>query len=138
MKHFKPPTIEEVRAYIIEKKLFSVDAQEFIDYFEDGEPKWHDSTGKPVRSWKQKLRTWHSFALKRGEPQHKCFCGLYGVYTGTDDTGQRYWLCEKHKPGFKAKLPTELTQNALKDAKEEPINEGLRRTELIEGLQAAK
>lgn len=54
-KSFMPPKIEEVAAYIREKNL-CVDAEQFFTYFEAGD--WIDSTGKPVRNWKQKLITW--------------------------------------------------------------------------------
>ena len=58
MKKPKPPeSIEEVEAYIKEKKL-NVDAKFFWEYFVAGS--WYDSTGKPVLNWKQKLLTWHS------------------------------------------------------------------------------
>jgi len=52
----KPPeSLEEVRQYIQEKEL-DVDAERFWNYFEAG--KWHDSEGKPVLAWKQKILTW--------------------------------------------------------------------------------
>jgi hypothetical protein len=57
MKKPKPPkSIEEVESYIRDRKL-NVNPRLFWDYFEAGD--WHDSTGKPVLSWKQKLITWH-------------------------------------------------------------------------------
>ena len=52
---FSPPTLEEVRAYVEEKGL-PIDPQYFFDYFTAGD--WHDSTGKPVKNWKQKALTW--------------------------------------------------------------------------------
>lgn len=48
-----PPTADEVRTYATSKGYPDFDAQKFIDYYEAGD--WHDSRGKPVRSWKQKL-----------------------------------------------------------------------------------
>lgn len=54
-KKFTPPTFEDVKAYCHERGD-KVDAQKFFDYFEAG--KWHDSEGKPVRNWKQKVITW--------------------------------------------------------------------------------
>ncbi len=62
-QRFKPPTLEEVKAYISEKNL-NVDAQRFFDYFEAGD--WHDSKGNPVRNWKQKIITW-----AKHEPEKK-------------------------------------------------------------------
>jgi hypothetical protein len=132
----KPPTVDEVRAYAHEKGLLRVDPQEFVDYFEDGEPPWHDSTGKPVKNWKQKLRTWESFARRRGEPQHKCrICPGYGVYTSTDDAGQQYWLCEEHKPQHRKVLPDELTD--VCGVPKDDLNMGTRRTALIRQLRKA-
>jgi hypothetical protein len=54
-KKFIPPTLEEVQAYIAENNL-NVNPQNFFDYYADGN--WHDGNGKPVKSWKQKCRTW--------------------------------------------------------------------------------
>ena len=54
-KKFVPPSYEEVKAYIYEKRL-NVDAQKFFDYYEAGD--WHDGNGKAVKSWKQKCLTW--------------------------------------------------------------------------------
>lgn len=58
-KPFVPPTVDEVQAYIeANPELANVDAGAFVRFFEDGDPPWTDSRGKPVKSWKQKLRTW--------------------------------------------------------------------------------
>lgn len=54
-KTFTPPTLEEVKNYVKEKKL-NVDADYFHKYFSEGS--WIDSLGKPVKNWKQKLITW--------------------------------------------------------------------------------
>lgn len=56
---FTPPTLEEVKAYCHERGD-KVDAQKFFDYFEAG--KWHDSEGKAVKNWKQKMITWEKHA----------------------------------------------------------------------------
>jgi hypothetical protein len=55
VKKFIPPTLEEVKAYVAEKKL-NIDPQKFFDYYEAGE--WHDGKGKPVKAWKQKAVSW--------------------------------------------------------------------------------
>ena len=49
------PSVDDIQAYIDEKNL-NVDAEFFYTYFEEGG--WIDSTGKPVKNWKQKLLTW--------------------------------------------------------------------------------
>lgn len=64
-QRFTPPTLEEVKAYIAEKHL-AVDPEQFFNYFTEGE--WHDSSGKSVRNWKQKLITWEKYeAPKKSE-----------------------------------------------------------------------
>ena len=58
-KPFVPPTLEEVKAYCAERKN-NVDPQKFFDYFSASD--WHDSKGKKVSSWKQKVITWEGFS----------------------------------------------------------------------------
>jgi hypothetical protein len=60
-KPFVAPTVDEVQVYIeANPELANVDAGAFVRFFEDGDPPWTDSRGKPVKNWKQKLRTWSS------------------------------------------------------------------------------
>lgn len=54
-KEFIPPSLDEVEQYIEEKGLV-IDAKYFFDFYAAGE--WHDSSGKPVKNWKQKALTW--------------------------------------------------------------------------------
>ena len=54
-RKFVPPTLEEVKAYCIEKGL-SVNAERFLEYYQAGD--WKDAKGNAVKSWKQKLLTW--------------------------------------------------------------------------------
>ena len=61
-KEFVPPTLEEVKKYVEDKKL-KVNPSEFYDYFTEG--KWIDSKGKPVRNWKQKILTWNNYSKKQ-------------------------------------------------------------------------
>lgn len=60
-KRFTPPTLEEVKAYCRERNN-NVDPQKFFDYF--SESNWHDSKGKKVSSWKQKVITWEGYSNK--------------------------------------------------------------------------
>lgn len=79
-KSFAPPTLEDVKAYIAERDCAAVvDAKKFFDYFEAGH--WHDSEGKPVRNWKQKLITWETHG--RQTRTLKAAQGLLGVKSGT-------------------------------------------------------
>jgi len=79
-KRFTPPTLEEVKAYIAERNCAAVvDAKKFFDYFEAG--RWHDSEGKPVRNWKQKLITWETHG--RQQRTLKAAQGLLGVRSGS-------------------------------------------------------
>ena len=56
-KKFVPPTLEEIRAYCLERNN-RVDPKAFFDYFEAGH--WIDSKGQPVKNWKQKIITWEN------------------------------------------------------------------------------
>lgn len=60
-KRFVPPTLDEVRAYCQERKN-NVDPKKFYDYFTASD--WHDSKGKKVQSWKQKVITWEGYHNK--------------------------------------------------------------------------
>lgn len=63
-KIFTPPTLEEVKAYIAEKKL-QVNPEKFFNYFDVGN--WVDSKGNKVRNWKQKIITWNDHLPKQEE-----------------------------------------------------------------------
>ncbi len=63
-KHFTPPSLEEVKAYVKDKGL-NVDAQKFFNYYEA--TNWKDRDGKQVLSWKGKAVTWDSKAPKDNE-----------------------------------------------------------------------
>ena len=52
---FSPPTLEEITEYC-QKRKNNVEPKKFFDYF--NETNWVDSTGKKVKSWKQKIITW--------------------------------------------------------------------------------
>lgn len=54
-KRFTPPTIDEVKAYCIERHN-NVDAERFIDYYETNG--WVQGKGKPIKDWKAAVRTW--------------------------------------------------------------------------------
>lgn len=54
-KPFVPPTVEQVRAYCVEKNL-PLDPVRFVQYYEAAD--WTDSKGKPVKNWKQKALMW--------------------------------------------------------------------------------
>lgn len=55
---FVKPTLEEIKNYIEEKNL-NVNANDFYQYFEEGN--WIDSKGNKVKNWKQKLLTWNKY-----------------------------------------------------------------------------
>ena len=59
---FRPPTLEEVTAYCRERSS-PVNPKRFYDYFstpDDQGRTWHDSEGKPVRNWKQRIISWEN------------------------------------------------------------------------------
>jgi hypothetical protein len=103
-KKFIPPTEGEVQEYFVENGYTAELAKTAFLYYEDGEPPWHDSSGKPVRSWKQKMRgVWFKKDKARGngngtnryksrvdrndaaleEARKKC-----GIKSGFDQAGQ--------------------------------------------------
>lgn len=53
-KKFIPPNVDEVIAFFIEKGYSGDAGREAFDYY--AEANWHDSEGKPVKNWKQKMR----------------------------------------------------------------------------------
>ena len=57
-KRKESPTLEEIKSYIKEKSL-NVNAEQFYNYFEEGN--WVDSKGNKVKNWKQKLLTWNKY-----------------------------------------------------------------------------
>ncbi|MBO6305452.1 MAG: hypothetical protein J6M62_10315 [Selenomonadaceae bacterium] len=77
-KPFTPPTLQEVKDYVSDKKL-TIDAEGFYNYFTEG--KWKDSEGKPVRNWKQKALTWD--AHERKKRTVAAAKSLLGVKSGT-------------------------------------------------------
>ena len=66
-KEFMPPTREEVKAYVAERKS-PVDPDRFFDFYSEGG--WKDSKGKPVRNWKQKLISWERRETDAGRSNH--------------------------------------------------------------------
>lgn len=59
-----PPTVEEVRAYCVERQN-SVDPEQFVDYY--GSQNWKKANGRPVEDWKACVRTWE----RREKPPDK-------------------------------------------------------------------
>lgn len=53
--HFTPPTLEEVKAYCIERNN-NIDAEYFVDFQEARG--WVLSNGKKMKDWKATIRTW--------------------------------------------------------------------------------
>lgn len=62
IRPFKPPTLDEVRAYC-EARHSTVDPESFFEYFEA--TGWTDAKGNRVRSWKGKVITWENKGRKR-------------------------------------------------------------------------
>lgn len=52
---FVPPTVEEIKAYCLERKN-SVDAERFFDFYSANG--WKQGHGKPIVDWKAAVRTW--------------------------------------------------------------------------------
>ena len=60
--HFTPPTLEEVKAYCIERNN-NIDAEYFIDFQEARG--WVLSNGKKMKDWKATIRTWEKNNFNR-------------------------------------------------------------------------
>ncbi len=106
---FEPPTLEEIEDYVREKSLL-VDPDFFMSFFEAGN--WHDSRGNAVRSWKQKLWTWHRANVRHGQHRECSYghCKGLGVYpAGEDRDGYVYYRCINHKPAPRP-LPKQIQE----------------------------
>jgi hypothetical protein len=53
-KAFTPPTLELVRLYFIENGYSETSANKAYEYYNSAN--WHDSNGKQVKNWKQKMQ----------------------------------------------------------------------------------
>lgn len=55
---FTPPTLLEVGEYC-RANGYTVNPETFIKFYSESDPPWHDSNGKAVKNWKQKIiSTW--------------------------------------------------------------------------------
>lgn len=52
---FTPPSVDEVRAYCLERKN-NVDPERFVDFYAANG--WKQGRGKPIVDWKAAVRTW--------------------------------------------------------------------------------
>lgn len=65
---FVPPTLEDVKAYCLERKN-SVDAERFFDFYSANG--WKQGHGKPIVDWKAAVRTWERQAsVNAGKEVH--------------------------------------------------------------------
>ena len=80
-KVFVPPTVDEVRAYCLERKN-GIDPQAFVDYYEARG--WKYGPGKPVVDWKACVRTWENRRKQEGGEQSERYFTLADVPRGTD------------------------------------------------------
>ncbi len=58
---FKPPTVEEVRAYCQERGN-TVDPEQFVAYY--GSQKWRKANGQPLSDWRKAIVTWEKREAK--------------------------------------------------------------------------
>ena len=86
-KRFKRPTIDEVRAYCIERNN-EIDAQGFIDYYQSCGWKV-GKTLKPMKCWKSTVRTWEGKNKEKNKGSHVHAATL--AMQGLDiDTGRAF------------------------------------------------
>lgn len=64
-KRFTPPTLEEVRAYCLERKN-NVDPVKFVNHYEANG--WYRGKNK-IKDWKACVRTWENNSAQRSEEQ---------------------------------------------------------------------
>jgi hypothetical protein len=65
---FTPPQIEEVKLFFEENGF--VNGERAWNYYNDAD--WKDSTGKPVKNWKQKMRgVWFKDENRKPAPKEK-------------------------------------------------------------------
>ena len=78
-KRFCPPTLDEVKAYCLERNN-TVDAEKFFDYYETNG--WVQGKGKPVKDWKACVRTWErsGFNQTLGNKNQKETYTEHGAY----------------------------------------------------------
>ena len=76
-----PPTVDEVRAYCLERKN-GIDPQAFVDFYEARG--WKYGQGKPVVDWKACVRTWENRRKQEGGEQSERYFTLADVPRGTD------------------------------------------------------
>lgn len=66
LHRFVPPTVEEVRAYCLERKN-NIDAERFVDYYQAAG--WVIARGQKVVDWKALLRSWEKLPTKENKTQ---------------------------------------------------------------------
>ncbi|MBQ9460251.1 MAG: phage replisome organizer N-terminal domain-containing protein [Oscillospiraceae bacterium] len=72
---FSPPSVDDVRAYCLERKN-TIDAERFVDYY--AQQGWKLANGNPMKDWRAAVRTWE----KRENQKDKPFVYDYGDTTG--------------------------------------------------------
>ena len=83
-KRFKPPTVEEVKAYCIQRGN-GVDPQRFVDYYTANG--WvQGKAKKPIKDWKATVRTW-----ERGEKDGTGNAGADRVGGGQESASRGKW-----------------------------------------------
>lgn len=76
-----PPTVDEVRAYCLERRN-GIDPQAFVDFYEARG--WKYGPGKPVVDWKACVRTWENRRKQEGGEQGERYFTLADVPRGHD------------------------------------------------------
>ena len=76
---FSPPSVEDVRAYCVERGN-AVDAERFCDYYAANG--WVQGKGKPIKDWRATVRTWERRSDSKCESKKK-FVYDYGDAEGS-------------------------------------------------------
>lgn len=68
---FKPPTLEEIKEYCLNRKN-DVNPEKFFEYYQESD--WKDKNNKPVKNWKQKVITWENYSTNTRVQKQQIEC----------------------------------------------------------------
>jgi len=95
-KRFSPPTIPEVAAFAREKGCPGFNAEGFVEHYAVAD--WHDTAGRPVKNWKQRVLTWIRHDKANGKTAGACPTDLPPPKRDAAGKTQRDYLLERFNP----------------------------------------
>lgn len=97
---FRPPTVEEVRAFCREKKIDTVDPDVFVSYY--ATRGWYIDRRTKMKSWQDAVWNWHYRERKQGPGKH----------TAGARWSEQDWIAKGEQIGITAR-PGETTQQLI-------------------------